>query len=235
MNDDALGVFVNHQGGTTPELWASRYVPGDGWDASVPIADGGSYIYSHRVAVDLAGNAMCVWNETFDGGPSYVLWNRFTPDGGWEGVKPIQGVPAYERSSPDVAANAAGLTYATWLERTTLGHSSRAFVARYVPGVGWDDAGVVSGAAPALSAHVGVDAAGGVFLFWVEYVGSNKVLWRQRRLADAGWSAAESFDRGSTLFGDQVDFAVSPSGKAIAAWTETTDAGQKRLAISVCR
>ena len=72
---NALAVWYQSDG-TRNYIWANRYTLGSGWGSAARIETNAGDVYSPQVAVDAAGNALAVWNQS--DGIHFNIWaNRF--------------------------------------------------------------------------------------------------------------------------------------------------------------
>jgi len=133
-NGNAVAVWQQSDG-TRDNIWANRYVPGDGWGVAerIEIDDAGNAEHP-RVAMDAMGNAVTVWDQ-FDGA-SFDIWsNRYVPGGGWGTARRIESNDAGEALRPRIAVNPDGNAVVVWEQFDGTGNTISSN--RYTPDGGW--------------------------------------------------------------------------------------------------
>jgi len=70
QSGNALVVGVS-ESDNDPSIWASRFVPGQGWSTQTFVETNPGYVYQPRLVVDPAGRAMAVWPQ-YD--VQYSIW-----------------------------------------------------------------------------------------------------------------------------------------------------------------
>lgn len=71
------------------DIWASRYTPSDGWGEPELLETEFSNALFPQVAMDAAGNAIAVWQQS--DGTRFNIWtNRYTPANGWGGAQLLE-------------------------------------------------------------------------------------------------------------------------------------------------
>jgi hypothetical protein len=227
INGNALAVWYSEsvlavQNGVLVEveyqrIVASRYTATSGWGAAAPINNGASNAYRPRIAFDLSGNALAVWDQGAD------IWaNRYTVGVGWGAAGVIESgtSPAYY---PEIAFDLGGNALAAWVQ------TSNVWVNSYAPGTGWvpANAATIENAGGVSGLDVAFDALGNALVVWSRDDGSeNPTIWSNRFIAGTGpgtgWGTAEMIEtieagtRGA--FSPQVAFDAD--GHALAVWVQ---------------
>ncbi len=114
MNPRGNAIAVWHQfDGTRDAIRARRYVPGSGWAAVEPIGDDGAHdAHLPQIAIDSAGNAIAVWQQS-DGTRRDIRANRFVAASGWQGPIWLEHAEA-DANAADIALAADGDAIAVW-------------------------------------------------------------------------------------------------------------------------
>ncbi len=110
---NALAVWSQY-GGTTFDIWSSRYIAGNGWGTPelIETDDAGSAM-APQIDIDTAGNAMAVWQQ-HDGFRANIWSNRYTAGSGWGTPELIVIDSPGNAGGFDIATDAAGNALAVW-------------------------------------------------------------------------------------------------------------------------
>lgn len=214
LQEDGSG-FVAFAGsrGSRDSVWASRLVPGRGWEAPVEIGAGDPGGFP-QVGFDSSGSAVALWVQTF----SQQIWsNRFLVGAGWGTAERI-GEGQDERA-PALAVAPDGSALAVWTDFLANG-GTRTAAALFTPQAGWSAPERLqsSGARSVEPADVGVDASGVAIAVWPETDGPRRGLWFNRFTPSSGWATAAAIESADVNAGSEVHVAVDPSGRAIVVW-----------------
>jgi hypothetical protein len=99
-----------------PNVWANRYVPGDGWGTALRIGpDPAGNSRAHRVAVDANGNAVAVWQQS-DGTRSNIWANQYVAGAGWATAELIESEDLGDAQRPRIAVDPDGNAIAVWYQ-----------------------------------------------------------------------------------------------------------------------
>ena len=98
--------------GSAISIWASRYVPGEGWEPPIPIEENAGEGVRPAVAMDARGNAVAVWLQ-FDGAYDSVWANRYQVGEGWAKPTLIES-QAGDARLPKVEIGNNGEALAVW-------------------------------------------------------------------------------------------------------------------------
>jgi hypothetical protein len=230
----AVAAWAQYDGGRN-RIWASRYVPGIGWEAARAVstssaADAGA----PDLGIDAAGNAIAAWGQ----GSGVV--NHFdvqvsrldAASGAWSAPATLSdGVESAH--GPRVAVAAGGDAVVVWAQDESDGSISNApqdvYARSYAPDIGWGVAArlnAVAGSTAAVYGQVAValDAAGNGLALWVQQgeAGAPFAIWAAELVPGSGWTPAAVLTAGATgdCYGPEVLFGAD--GHAVAAWQQQT-------------
>ena len=99
--------------GVRSNAWASRFVPGSGWEAPTTIEFDLFGAGAPDVAADSNGNALAVW-EQYDGTRTNIWANRYLPGVGWAFAERIESDDAGFAYRSQVAMDGSGNAFAAW-------------------------------------------------------------------------------------------------------------------------
>ena len=194
-------------------IWSNRYVAGSGWGSvmAVDTNDSGTRDYP-QVAVDDAGNAIVVWQQTDDFNRS--IWsNRFAVGLGWgdaELLDPEGGI------CPQVSMDGRGNAVAVW------SNSGSIWSNRFAVDVGWGDAQLIeTGDGYAGIPQVAVNENGNAFVVWQQDDGGCDNIWSNRYEVGTGWETATLIESNNSAMAGEPQVAVDGSGNAIAVWRQS--------------
>jgi hypothetical protein len=201
-------------------VWAKHYdARTSRWGASRRIEhEDASHAIEPRVAMDEAGNAIAVWQQSDD--TRHQVWaSRYQAGTGWEEPVRLSASDTADAYGPRVAMNHAGAAIVVW--RHTEGMATQAWTNRYVAGMGWGEAEPVQvDGQPAFitgwdytTPQVGIDADGDAIVIVLDHVYQ---ILAVPHLASSGWGEAETLSQGSV---DPFALAVAPGGHALALWS----------------
>jgi hypothetical protein len=163
--------------GASDSIYANRYVAGFGWTVAVLLETDDGQAVNPRVACDASGNVVVVWNQ-YAGGHDNIYANRYVPGSGWTGPIDIDAGDL-NADIPQVAFDSAGNAMAVW--RQFDGAYDSIYANRYVPGSGWQGAGLVeTGTGHAGSPRVALDASGNALAVWWQYDGAHFSIYAGR-------------------------------------------------------
>jgi hypothetical protein len=112
---NAIAVWSLYDG-IDDEVWANRYVAGQGWGTAQHIETSGSRdIGLPQVSVDSLGNAVVVWHQ--NDGAHYNIWsNRYAVGSGWGTPELIETNNMVDAAFPDVSVDYSGNAVAVWFQ-----------------------------------------------------------------------------------------------------------------------
>ncbi len=209
--------------GARINIWAKRSLAGMGWGAKRRLdahTDGNAD--SPRVAFDIQGNAMAVWEQQIGG--HYKVWaNRYVSGQGWGAAQPVDTIASITPSNafaPQVALNALGEAMAVWQQSD--GNNSHIRTSRFVPGAGWIAAtSIGSVTAHANAPQIAFDAQDNALVVWQQHEGQKTQVWASQQSAGGTWARAMQLSvRAGTGDALNPSIAVDPMGKVIAVWRQ---------------
>ncbi|MEW5747539.1 MAG: hypothetical protein AB1793_01950 [Candidatus Thermoplasmatota archaeon] len=220
---NAIAVWQRYTSSVS-SVWASRYVPGEGWGAAELIEGQADEAGLAQVVVDGSGNATAVWSQ-FKDGYGHIWSNRYVAGDGW-GVEEEAEQYVESAYSLDVAVDGAGCVVAVWCQ---VGVSAVNVSAnRYVPGEGWGTAVTIGGNATGdvSEPKVAVGPSGDATAVWYQYdLGDGLYsIWSNRYTVGEGWGEAEILEDDDSYDASGVRVACDGAGNALAVWQQA-DAG----------
>jgi hypothetical protein len=250
---NAIAVWEQTDASGVPSVWSSRRTPDGTWSTPVqlnasPISTGGNTPPSPQLAVSADGSAIVVWQQLVPG--MVNLWaNHFAPGTGWGGEQKIQangkGTPHSPYGDPRVAMDAAGNAVAVFSQdvgvpaATHPDGSTQVYANRYVAGMGWSGAVLLSAdwvpnpdmnhsTAAAGLPRVAMDPAGDATAVWTAVIGQGTNVQAARYDTKSGqWTLPDTATTVSSLGTcpcganpNDLDVAMDASGNAMAVWAE---------------
>jgi hypothetical protein len=201
-------------------IWSNRYIVGSGWGTAELIeTNNAGDAQSPQVAVDTAGNAITVWQQS--DGTRFNIWsNRYTAGGGWGQAELIETDNAGDAQSPQIAVDAAGNVIAVWQQPDDTRFNI--WSNRYIAGSGWSVAEEIeTDTGLASFPQIAVDATGNAIAVWQQYDGSSWLIYSNRYIAGSGWDFAEVISHtGTTAVWPEI--AIDAAGNALAVWSQQT-------------
>jgi hypothetical protein len=222
---DAVLVWVENDGGGA-DVWARRYVAGDGWRSPVKIETQSASASAIQVVMNEGGDAMAVWSQG-DGMGRDIWANRYTA-GSWGTAVRIESNAGYG-TNPRIDMNERGEAVAVWSH--VDGQVFSAWFNSFSTTQGWATATLaVDGTQYAINPTITIDAAGNSLLLWeelyIEGPTSRMSVWSKPRAATSGWGAAILLM--NTVQADPAQLVMDESGNAIAAWSQR-DGGRSSI------
>lgn len=175
-NGLAMAVWCQRVG-THYGVWASRHVPGHGWDGPERVGvDLSTSASSPQIAINARGDAMAVWDQS-DGLGGSVWVNRYVPARGWGMASPVAIDQLGDATSPQVVLDDAGNAMAMWVQ--SLGAHFGIQASCYTRGRGWDIPVFVKGGnAESLGVpQLAMDAGGNAVAAWMQPDPAGFSLW----------------------------------------------------------
>ncbi|QCF27486.1 Ig-like domain-containing protein [Hydrocarboniclastica marina] len=212
----AMAVWRQHDG-TYYSIYASRYVAGSGWQAVELLETSNlANVFGAQVAVDGAGNALAVWQQS-DGSTTSIYANRYTADSGWQGAELIE-TGSTTAEHPQIAFGADGSAMAVW--RQDDGSRRVIHANRYVAGSGWQgDEPIETNGNHASVPQVAVDIDGNALAVWAQWDGSRNNIYANRYVAGNGWQVSQLIETGNGAANDP-QIAFDNDGNALAVWVQ---------------
>jgi len=208
-------------------IWASRYVPINGWTTPELIEkDNNGDAYGPQIAIDATGNALVVWYQNLNF--NFVVWaNRYSPSSGWEKATPLMSGKKSDAKYPQVAFDNQGNAVAVWSidGLTTTG----IWAARYVASKGWDKAvRVESSGERAYDVQIAIDATGKALVVWVQSDGMRDSIWGNWYVPETGWDVPVLLETNHTDNASFPQVVMDASGNALVVWVQDSE-GQKSI------
>jgi len=149
-----------------------------------------------------------------------------TRDRGWLGAQLVETENLGNASAWDVKFDSAGNGWATWVQFNGTRNSVR--VARYLPGVGWENPAAVIENNPgdANNPQIAIDPAGNVMVTWNQRITSPFRLdqWANRYTAGSGWGTPTLIESGAFNVSGEPRIAVDAAGNVTAVWPQSLSA-----------
>jgi hypothetical protein len=212
---NAIAVWQQHDG-TRWNIWASRFVPGSGWEAPTLIEAGAGTAASPKVAMNASGAAVVIWEQVT--GTTIDIWsNRYTPANGWSGAVAVKFPTTSAASGPVVGIDATGQAHAAW-----VWDSLRIDRARSLSSGAWSANFTIS-SPPSTDIQVAVDDAGDALFVWRHQDGSRWNI-HALRVVDgaAGPDALLSNNAGDA---SMPQISGDANGNAHVVWMQERAAG----------
>jgi hypothetical protein len=218
---DALAVWQHD--GATRDVFGNAYEDGVGWDVAAPLDTATGQAGAATVAIDAAGDGFAAWVQE-DGLFTTVFAARYLAGVGWSAPEPLETDDTGYADDLGLALDpASGAAVVVWEHD---GSSAGIHMNRFVPGMGWQGAELVSATGAGSSAGdpaVGIDASANVVVIWSLATVSDVELWAARCAAGASCGAAAALDlRGGELAARRLAFEAD--GDALAVWSRGADA-----------
>lgn len=162
-------------------LWASRFVPGSGWNTA-QIIDG--YVKhsatNAHVVFDHAGNAFAMWQQYDCCGLhsiQSVVVSRYTKTTGWTKPVYLDNSSSFLAGKIDIQVDAVGNAYATWSDLADIHYPTpNLMISRYQIGRGWSTSKIMTTESTYNSTGyqaLAVNPRGEAFLMWTDDSGLN--------------------------------------------------------------
>ncbi len=209
--------------GTRTGIWSNRYTPSSGWGSARSIANGSaSEAANPQVAVDPAGNAVAVWEQS-DGIKTSIWSNRHT-SAGWGAAERIAGEAGGDALTPQVGVDANGNAVAVWSQ---LDSTRNIWSNRYAPSRGWGTAERIdaSDTANAREPRLAMDPSGNAVSVWRQSGGAGDGIWSSRYTQSEGWGSAQRIDPDEAGTRRDARVAIDDAGNATAVWSVSNSPG----------
>ena len=199
-----------------------------GWGSAVLIDNASVDSVTPRMAMDVAGNAMVVWEQ--DG---YIWSNRYLAGSGWGTPAAVQNDSAVYALQPEVAVAPNGDAIAVWQQGEPNNEPKYHYhvLASYYTAatVSWGapqylgDTPVLDAVEDAYDPQVAIDSAGNALVVWTQTDNTHGDLdvWANRYQAVGGWQGAELVD-GDTATVANPQVAFDAAGNALVVWSDST-------------
>jgi predicted NBD/HSP70 family sugar kinase len=180
----------------------------------------GQDVFNGKVAVDSAGNAIAVWEQST--GTNFIIQaSRFSiSSSSWSAVTNLSDTGG-NAFNPQVAMDSDGNAIAVW-EQSTGTNNGFIQASRFSISSGsWsavaDVANLSDTGGYALDPQVAMDSAGNAIAVWYQRTGTNTII-QASRFSGSSWSAVTDLSApGQDALDPQV--AMDSDGNAIAVWS----------------
>jgi hypothetical protein len=165
-----------------PEVWSSACAFGASCGAAVGLETRDGEIGAPRLVVDVAGNALALWDR--DGGHRLDLWaRRYVVGVGWSAAELVECSDVGSTQLHDLALDAAGNAIAIWTTDDYAG-DRRVHAAHHTPSSGWSEALAldVDVGSAIIEPRVAMNPAGEAIAVWGHAENSGRTSVRSRRL-----------------------------------------------------
>lgn len=214
-------------------LVAARFDPATGWTAPELIdVTTGNPSSTPLVAMDSAGNAIVVWDDSGAGldRPDTVLANRYGVGSGW-GTPLVIASSDQDAKVTSLAMNRAGDAVVMTYE-FTQGPGSGVFATYFDRTTGWQAHTLVERPSHPNIATAAIDEDGHVIASWQKIGGLPSDVYAARRERGGGWGEPELIGVAQDEHGlgddHRVSLVVSPDGRVLAAWKQINGAWLNR-------
>jgi hypothetical protein len=231
-NGNAFAVWQQASGpsnaaATRVNIWANRFVPGNGWQKAELIeADNAGDASLPQISMETNGSAIAVWEQlkgastTATTAISDIWANRF--DGNkWGEAKRIEADDLGGALRPQIAVDANGNALAVWLQRRAGQFSFSLMASRFTPAGDWErPVALQTGDGSAGDPQIAMDERGHAFAVWPEFAFEKESgqTWAARYVPGSGWAAAELVHDNTQGFNQFTQIAVDGGGNAMAVW-----------------
>jgi len=217
-NGNTIVVYQTYDAATsTYSLWSQRHTSGGSWASAILLSSG--YPSSHRLAMDVNGNATVVYH-TYDRATStYNIWSRYyTPGSGWASAVLLRSDVEMidpRRLAMDANGNATVVYHTT--DRATLTYNL--WSQRYTPGSGWASAVLLSSNIDARYLSLAMDANGNTIVIYGTYDTATSIysLWSRYYTPGSGWASAVLLYSNNITIG-YSSLAMGANGNAIVIY-----------------
>ncbi len=219
LSSGGNGMIVWQRDGVRSSIFATHFVPGAGaagtnWEVPVEISTGPNNNWAPTVAMDGSGDAIAVW---YDSSIYAIHASVYRPGAGWGASVGIDQ-PYWLSLYPQIAMNAGGTAFATWMAWD--GARYNLFANRYVPGSGWGTAVSIEATVnTTYDPRIGVDDAGNAIVTWYQLDGPSYHVMAARFSVGSGWLAPVLIES-SPAWAINPDIAMDGDGNAVVAWVE---------------
>ena len=160
-NGNAIAVWPQSDG-LRNNIWANRYTVGTGWGTPTLIeTDNAGSASIPRIAMDTAGNAIAVWQQS-DGVQDNIWANRYTVGIGWGTATLIETDNSGPAGGPQIIMDGNGNAIAVWSQTDGTRCTNPCYnilANRYTAGSGWGVATLIEtdNGGPALYPQIMLD------------------------------------------------------------------------------
>ena len=224
MDDFGNGMAIWSQfDGTVDNIYARRYVAGQGWEAAVELLETGSgRATSPEIAFDHQGNVMAVWLQ-HDGITYSLFARRYVAGQGWETTTTLLENGNGDVAYPDIAYDALGNAMVIWRQYT--GTEYNIYAKRYLVSQGWEATTTLldNASGPSYNPDLTLDAQGNAMVLWSQSGTSGGDIISKSFTITGGWQSGVSvLATGSSAY---PEVAFDHQGNAMAVWYQNDGTG----------
>ncbi len=224
-NGNAIAVWRSYLLGTSNKIWFNRYVAGTGWndreEEISQLANSDASTSAPEVAMDAAGNAIAVWEQSTVGKTHIWAGRNTTANNNWAKVDLLATDTVSNADSAKMAVDSAGNAMVVW--RQSEGSLTHTWSRRYASGGSWGTAQSIetNTAGNADSPEIAMDTAGNAVAVWRQTDGSRQNIWANYYTVGSGWGVARFSETNSdgTLSSPQV--ALDNALNVMAVWQQS--------------
>jgi hypothetical protein len=211
--------YDDREGNDTDIIFAMKPAGGD-WTTGLPVTDAsaGGFPLNPSIVVDAAGNAHLIWHDDRSY-PLYELYYAYRPAGGsWGTPEKINTAGNASQYDSEIVLLPTGEPAVVWQDNRS-GNYDIYFAYRPTGGP-WSANEQVSDANTAVQEwpDMGVDAAGNVYVAWLDRRGGGYHVYSDWRSPAGVWAGDTLVTNDSAAAKEQLALAVNNSGAAYAAW-----------------
>jgi hypothetical protein len=222
-NGNAYAVWEDERNGNQ-DIYFAYHPAGGSWGGSVRVNDDSGDVWqaAPSVAVDGSGNAYVAWTDKRNGNLDIYFAYRPAGESWGANVRVNDDSGMADQSSPAIAVDGSGNTYAVWWDRRNGDYDI--YFAHRPAGESWaanerinDDSGVADQGTPAIV----VGDSGNAYAVWLDERNSNADIYFAYRPAGGSWGVNERInDDGGTAEQWFPAISVDGSGNAYAVWQD---------------
>ncbi len=217
---DASGNAIaawNQDGGTGDnDILSSRYVPGTGWTAPVPLETSLDPAFTPEIAVNSAGDAIAVWTQ-FDGVMINLWAASFRPASGWGAATLVETDDLWMvQGGLQVGIDGTGAGTAAW--HSSDGVNFRVWTGRYSPAAGWTSVELLGELMNGESPKLAVNPSGATGIVWLHADGYRGNALFSSHDGAGPWTSPAFIEFYDIQCGSPV-LAFDSAGNAIALWS----------------
>ena len=229
INDSGKAFCVFQQSdGSNTRVYANEYIPGEDWQGAGLIdAGAGQTAYDPQIAINDSGKAFCVFRQN-DGSNYRVYANEYIPGEDWQGAVLIDAGAGKNTGSPQIVINSSGKAFCVFYQHD--GYENRIYANEYVPGAGWQGAGLIDAGAGdnAFYPQIAVNDSGKAFCVFQQSDGSIYRVYANEYIPGEDWQGAVLIDAGAGNPAYFPEIAINDSGKAFCVFRQE-DGSNKRV------
>ncbi|MBI3071126.1 MAG: hypothetical protein HYY84_03260 [Deltaproteobacteria bacterium] len=228
-------MVIGSRSGPSDQIWANRYVPGQGWQGELWIDGNTAPAGAVSAAGDPDGNVAVFFSDV---GGQLVESNRFEPDAGWGDAGPVASTDGGLLYDTAAAATPNGSIHVAWIANFFSPNYSVVGSASFID-AGWGPSTTIHTASgiSSQSLSLATSPTGRATILWSETIaGLGRILISSYildtegsgRWDDAGTVDIPNPDAGSALF---PSMAIDPFGNVVVVWS----VGNSTTWASLCR